>query len=51
VLSFTVFGGWLLLRRVPETRAMSTEDFLHEMLVKMPTRGLSRWLGRRPPAL
>jgi MFS family permease len=50
-LVLTMLVGWWLLRRVPETKAMSTEDFLHEMLVKMPARSLAKWVGRRPTAL
>jgi MFS family permease len=33
---------------VPEPRAMGTDEFLKELLVKTPSRALSRWVLRRP---
>lgn len=35
-------------RRVPEPRAMGTDEFLKELLVKTPSRALSRLFLRRP---
>ncbi|NJK91548.1 MAG: hypothetical protein HC904_06830 [Blastochloris sp.] len=36
------------LSRVPETRAMTTQQFYHELFMETPVRALSRLLGRRP---
>jgi len=39
----------VLLRRLVEARALNTDEFLYELLVKTPARGLSRLLTRRLP--
>jgi hypothetical protein len=38
----------LLLRTVSETKAMTTDQFLYELMVKTPARALSRLIARRP---
>jgi MFS family permease len=37
----------LLLRRLIEAKALSTDEFLYELVVRTPARGLSRLLPRR----
>jgi MFS family permease len=41
-------GAVVMQMRLAEPRAMSTEDFLHELLVGAPTRMLARLPWRRP---
>jgi MFS family permease len=41
-------GAQVLLRRVHESRTMTTDEFLYELVVKTPARGLSRLISRRP---
>jgi MFS family permease len=40
--------GQGLRRQLTEARALTTDEFLYELMVKTPARGLSRLLWRRP---
>jgi MFS family permease len=44
----TIMTAQFLLHRLSEPRAMTTEEFFRELLVKTPARALSRLLARRP---
>jgi MFS family permease len=43
-----LIAAQVLLRRVTEARTMTTDEFLYELMVKTPARGLSRLISRRP---
>jgi MFS family permease len=48
VLVLIVVIALIMLKRVTEPRAMSTEEFLRELVVKTPARAISRLIWRRP---
>ncbi|PTY03979.1 hypothetical protein DB346_02590 [Verrucomicrobia bacterium LW23] len=42
------YVAWCLVTRLEETRAMSTETFFRELLIRSPARAVSRLIARRP---
>jgi MFS family permease len=48
MVAVVIAVGQGLLRRLTEARAMTTDEFIYELAVKTPARGLSRLLLRRP---
>jgi MFS family permease len=46
VLAFTIGGGLMMLRSVVEPLTMTWDVFMTELLVKTPSRALSRLVGR-----
>jgi hypothetical protein len=42
-----LFGAWRLVSKIEESKAMSTEEFIEELLVNTPKQAITRLLNRR----
>jgi MFS family permease len=49
-ITLTACLSFWALRRVPEAKAMDTNEFFHELFMETPARALARLLGRKPIA-
>ena len=48
IASLFLLLAWIVLLRVEEEHALTTEEFIHELFVKTPKQAITRILNRRP---